>query len=77
MESWKKLLLLHPHASSTVDKLEEVSADNITLDAKAKKAEMDKIKFETETSTLKSAVEEQFELVTNLVGMHCNVRGWE
>ena len=52
-----------------VDKLEEVSADNISLDAKAKKAEMDKIKFETETSTLKSAVEKQFGLVTNLVGI--------
>ena len=51
------------------DKLEEVSIDNITLDAKAKKAEMERIKSEAETSALKSAVWKQAELVTNLVGI--------
>lgn len=51
------------------DKLEEVSIDNITLYANAKKAEMERIKSEAEASTLKSAVSIQAELVTNLVGI--------
>jgi kinesin family member 18A len=51
------------------DKLEDVSIDNITLDAKAKKAEMERIKSEAETSALKYAVGNQAELLTNLIGI--------
>ncbi|KAF8592357.1 kinesin-domain-containing protein [Ramaria rubella] len=52
-----------------LDKLEEMSVDNIALDAKAKKTEIQRVKAEAEVTILKAAFEKQAEVVTKLIGI--------
>ncbi|GLB33540.1 putative TRAFAC class myosin-kinesin ATPase superfamily protein [Lyophyllum shimeji] len=51
------------------DKLDEVSVENVKLDAMCRKAEMDKAKAEGERDVMRSAVESMAEVVVSLVGM--------
>lgn len=51
------------------DKLDEVSVENVKLDAMCKKAEMEKAKAESEREVMRSAVEGMAEIVVGLVGM--------
>lgn len=51
------------------DKLDEVSVDNVKLDAKWRKAEMERVKAEARRDALQEAVEGQAETIVNLLGM--------
>lgn len=51
------------------DRLDEVSVDNVKMDARWRKAEMDRAKMEAERDAMKGAIELQMEMVVNLVGM--------
>ncbi|KAF8529003.1 P-loop containing nucleoside triphosphate hydrolase protein [Hysterangium stoloniferum] len=51
------------------DKLDEVSIDNIALNAQVKKIEMDRIKAEAESSVLKSTIESQAALIVTFAGI--------
>ncbi|KAF8076117.1 kinesin-like protein [Lyophyllum atratum] len=51
------------------EKLDEVSVENVKLDAMCKKAEMEKAKAESEHAVMRSAVEGMAEIVVSLVGM--------
>ncbi|KAJ7117340.1 kinesin-like protein [Mycena crocata] len=51
------------------EKLDDVSADNVKLDARCSKAEMEKAKAEGERDALKDAVQDMAEVMVNLVGM--------
>ncbi|KAJ7937322.1 kinesin-like protein [Mycena leptocephala] len=51
------------------EKLDDVSADNVKLDARCSKAEMEKVKAEGERDAMKDAVEDMAEVLVNLVGM--------
>ncbi|EJD53759.1 kinesin-domain-containing protein [Auricularia subglabra TFB-10046 SS5] len=61
--------LLRAIADRKMDRLDDVSIDNVRLDSKAQRAEMDKLKAEAERDALRAKVSQQSELVTNLVGM--------
>jgi kinesin family protein 18/19 len=51
------------------EKLDEVNVDNVKLDAKCRKAEMEKLKMEGERDVMKAAVEDMAGVVVGLVGM--------
>ncbi|KAF7355080.1 Kinesin-like protein 6 [Mycena sanguinolenta] len=51
------------------DKLDEVSADNVKLDARCSKAEMERVKAEGERDVMREAVEDMAQVLVNLVGM--------
>ncbi|KAL6309527.1 kinesin-domain-containing protein [Sparassis latifolia] len=51
------------------DKLDEFSVDNVKLDAKWRKAEMDRVKAEAGRNALQEAAVSQTEAVINLIGM--------
>ena len=51
------------------DRLDEVSIDNVKMDARSRQAEMGQAKAEAERDALKTAVAAQAELVVSLVGM--------
>lgn len=51
------------------DKLDEVSVDNVKMDARWRSAEMERLKAEAERDAMKAAIGEQAEMVVNLVGM--------
>jgi kinesin family protein 18/19 len=51
------------------EKLDEVSVDNVKLDAKYRKAEMESLKAEGERDVMMAAVEDMAEVVVGLVGM--------
>ncbi|KAF5393546.1 hypothetical protein D9757_000274 [Collybiopsis confluens] len=57
------------------DKLDEVSIDNVKLDAAYRKAEMDKAKAEEERNVMADAVEDIARVMVGLVGLlgRCNV----
>ncbi|KAJ4472217.1 kinesin-like protein [Lentinula aciculospora] len=57
------------------DKLDEVSVDNVKLDAACRKAEMDKLKAEEERNVLAHAVDDVAHVMVGLIGMlgRCNV----
>ena len=52
-----------------LDKLEDVSVENVALDAKAKHAVMECVKAEAETNALRVTVGNQARLMTNLIGI--------
>ncbi|KAJ7688467.1 kinesin-like protein [Mycena rosella] len=51
------------------EKLDDVSADNVKLDARCSKAEMERVKAEGERDAMKDAVQDMAELLVGLVGM--------
>lgn len=51
------------------DKLDEMSIDNVKLDARWRKAEMERVKAEAKREALREAVETQAQTVVNLVGL--------
>ncbi|KAI1786507.1 kinesin-domain-containing protein [Ganoderma leucocontextum] len=51
------------------DKLDEVSVDNVKLDARWRKAEMERTKAEVQTEALREAVTAQAEALVGLVGL--------
>lgn len=51
------------------DKLDEVSVDNVKMDARWRKADMERAKAEAERDAMKDALAAQAEMVVNLVGM--------
>ena len=51
------------------DKLDEVTIDNVKLDARWRKAEMERIKAEARRDALQEAVQGQAETVVSLIGM--------
>ncbi|KAF8211404.1 P-loop containing nucleoside triphosphate hydrolase protein [Mycena galopus ATCC 62051] len=51
------------------EKLDEVSAENVKLDARCSKAEMERVKAEGERDVMKEAVEDMAQVLVNLVGM--------
>ncbi|KAJ7086618.1 P-loop containing nucleoside triphosphate hydrolase protein [Mycena epipterygia] len=51
------------------EKLDDVSADNVKLDARCSKAEMERVKAEGERDAMKEAVQDMAEVLVNLVGM--------
>lgn len=51
------------------DKLDETSIDNVKIDVKLRKAEMERIKAEAAQAALKEAVATQTEAMVNLIGM--------
>ncbi len=51
------------------DKLDETSVDNVKLDARWRKAEMERVKAEARRDALQEAVEAQAETIVNLVGI--------
>lgn len=51
------------------DKVDEVSVDNIKLDARWRKAEMERVKAEARREALREAVEAQAKTVVHLVGL--------
>lgn len=51
------------------DKLDEASIDNVKLDARWRKSEMDRVKAEAQRDALQQSVEAQTETVVNLIGM--------
>lgn len=51
------------------DRLDDVSVDNVKMDARLRNAEMERVKAEAERDAMKEAVESQAEMVVNLVGM--------
>ncbi|KAJ7276135.1 kinesin-domain-containing protein [Mycena haematopus] len=51
------------------EKLDEVSADNVKLDARCSKAEMERVKMQGERDVMKEAVEDMAQVLVNLVGM--------
>ncbi|KAH8094795.1 kinesin-domain-containing protein [Cristinia sonorae] len=51
------------------DKLDEVTVDNVKLDARWRKAEMERVKAEARRDALEEAVKGQAESVVNLIGM--------
>lgn len=51
------------------DKLDDISIDNVKMDARWRTADMERVKVEAERDVLKDAVEAQTEMVVNLVGM--------
>ncbi|KAF7353023.1 Kinesin-like protein 6 [Mycena venus] len=51
------------------EKLDDVSADNVKLDARCSKAEMERVKAEGERDAMKEAVEDMAQVLVNLVGM--------
>ncbi|RDB23217.1 Kinesin-like protein 6 [Hypsizygus marmoreus] len=51
------------------EKLDEVSVENVKLDAMCRKAEMEKLKAERERDVMREAVEGMADMVVNLVGM--------
>ncbi|KZW04054.1 kinesin-domain-containing protein [Exidia glandulosa HHB12029] len=61
--------MLRAVSERKLDRLDDVSMDNIRLDSKAQRAEMDKAKAEAERDALRQAVGQQAQLVTNLVGV--------
>ncbi|KDQ64669.1 hypothetical protein JAAARDRAFT_167191 [Jaapia argillacea MUCL 33604] len=61
--------LLRAVSERKSDKLDEVSVDNVKLDAKFYRAEMERYRAEAERNAMREAVEMQAEVVVNLVGM--------
>ena len=57
------------------ERLDEVSVDNVKIDARWRKAEMERGKSLAERDALREAVEAQAEMVVNLIGLvgRCNV----
>src|SRR5258705_2617232 len=51
------------------DRLDDVSVDNVKMDARWRNADMERMKAEAERDALKDAVESQAEMVVNLVGI--------
>ncbi|KAJ7499189.1 kinesin-like protein [Mycena latifolia] len=51
------------------EKLDDVSADNVKLDARCSKAEMERVRAEGERDAMKEAVQDMAEVLVNLVGM--------
>lgn len=51
------------------DKLDDVTVDNVKLDAKSRKAEMERVKAVEERDVMKGAVEDMAEVMVGLVGM--------
>ncbi|KAJ7667726.1 kinesin-like protein [Mycena polygramma] len=51
------------------EKLDDVSADNVKLDARCSKAEMERVQAEGERDAMRDAVEDMAEVLVNLVGM--------
>ncbi|THV05476.1 kinesin-domain-containing protein [Dendrothele bispora CBS 962.96] len=51
------------------DRLDEVSVDNVKLDAQYRKAEMDMVKAEQEREVFKEAVEDVAQVMVGLIGM--------
>ncbi|KAJ7095125.1 kinesin-like protein [Mycena belliarum] len=51
------------------EKLDDVSADNVKLDARCSKAEMERLKAEGERDAMKEAVQDMAEVLVSLVGM--------
>ncbi|KAJ7368028.1 kinesin-like protein [Mycena albidolilacea] len=51
------------------EKLDDVSADNVKLDARCSKAEMERVRAEGERDVMKEAVEDMAQVLVNLVGM--------
>lgn len=51
------------------DKLDELSVDNVKLDAKRRKAEMEKLKAEARQEALKEAMESHSSTVVSLIGL--------
>lgn len=51
------------------DKLDEVSIDNVKLDVRWRRAEMERMQAEARRDAMKEAVESQAEMVVNLVGL--------
>ncbi|KAJ6539068.1 kinesin-domain-containing protein [Mycena capillaripes] len=51
------------------EKLDDVSADNVKLDARCSKAEMERVKAEGERDAMKEAVEDMAQVLVGLVGM--------
>ena len=51
------------------DRLDEVGADNVKMDARWRSAEMERVKAEAERDAMKEAVESQAEMVVSLVGI--------
>ncbi|KIK65542.1 hypothetical protein GYMLUDRAFT_258281 [Collybiopsis luxurians FD-317 M1] len=57
------------------EKLDEISIDNVKLDAACRKAEMDKVKAEEERNVMADAVDDIARVMVGLIGMlgRCNV----
>ncbi|KAL0573720.1 tubulin-dependent ATPase kip3 [Marasmius crinis-equi] len=57
------------------DKLDEVSTENVKLDARARRAEMEQAKAEEERDVMKGAVDDMAQVMVGLIGMlgRCNV----
>jgi len=57
------------------DRLDDISVDNVEMDARWRNTDMERMKAEAERDVLKDAVESQAEMVVNLVGIlgHCMV----
>ncbi|KII95806.1 hypothetical protein PLICRDRAFT_693946 [Plicaturopsis crispa FD-325 SS-3] len=51
------------------DRLDEVSVDNVKMDARWRRAEMERIKAEAERDAVQAVIEAQADMVVNLVGM--------
>ncbi|KAJ7507488.1 kinesin-like protein [Mycena galericulata] len=51
------------------EKLDDVSADNVKLEARSSKAEMERVKAEGERDAMKEAVQDMAEVLVGLVGM--------
>ncbi|KAK7061492.1 kinesin-like protein 6 [Favolaschia claudopus] len=51
------------------EKLDDVSAENVKLEARCSKAEMERAKAEGERDTMKEAVDDMAQVVVNLIGM--------
>lgn len=51
------------------EKLDEVSVDNVKLDSRCRKAEMERLKAESERDVMRGAVEDMAEVIIGFVGM--------
>ena len=51
------------------DRLDDISVDNVEMDARWRNTDMERMKAEAERDALKDAVESQAEMVVNLVGI--------
>jgi kinesin family protein 18/19 len=51
------------------DRLDDISVDNVEMDARWRNTDMERMKAEAERDVLKDAVESQAEMVVNLVGI--------
>jgi kinesin family protein 18/19 len=57
------------------DRLDEVSTENVKLDARWRKAAMEKIRAEAERDAMKHAMAEQAKMLVDLLGMVGKVHG--